>query len=108
MLNNAPSGVCYGPTRKEQMADSSGAFTTTFIVRRNIIESGSPVDCASAPETCGIVAGDPRIAVATLTFDPSVPANGPHYSPREMHSSSAPVDGRHPHQYGSSHAELPR
>jgi len=78
LFNGGAGGVCYGPTRKSEMSDSGGAFTTSFIVRRVIVETSSSVDCASASDTCGIVVQDvTNTAVATLAFDSAVPANLP-------------------------------
>ena len=78
LFNGGAGGVCYAPTRESDRSDSSGAFTTSFIVRRVIVQTGSSVDCASAPAKCGIIVQDvTHTVVATLTFDPSVPANAP-------------------------------
>ena len=72
-------GVCYAPTHKTVTASSSGDFSTSFVVRRVIVESGSSADCGTAPATCGIAAGGTvHTAFATLTFSSSVPANRPH------------------------------
>ena len=78
LFNGGAGGTCYAPTRKSDLSDSGGAFTTSFIVRRVIVQTGSSVDCASAPATCGIIVQDvTNTVVATLTFEPSVPANLP-------------------------------
>jgi len=78
LLNGLIGGICYGPTRTDVTADSSGGFTTSMVVRRIISESASTADCAAAPGTCGIEAGGARPAlVAALTFDPSVQPAGP-------------------------------
>ncbi len=78
IFNGKAGGVCYEPTRKSVTTDSSGAFTTSFVVRRIIVETGASVDCASGPARCGIIVGETnQVVVAPLAFDASVPANGP-------------------------------
>jgi hypothetical protein len=80
IVNGTTAGVCYGATRVDVTTDGSGAFTMAFVVRRLIVESGSPVDCASAPDTCGIAVDGPAsgsLVVAPLSFDASVPAAPP-------------------------------
>jgi hypothetical protein len=70
IANGKNSGVCYGATLTSVDADGSGAFDTTFFVRRVIVEGISTVDCAV--ETCGITTGSP-FAAATLTFTDEAP-----------------------------------
>ncbi len=78
IFNGKAGGVCYEPTRKSVRTDSSGAFTTSFVLRRIIVETGASVDCASGPARCGIIVGEvSQVVVAPLAFDASVPANGP-------------------------------
>jgi len=78
LFNGKSGGVCYAPTRRSTTSDATGAFTTSFVVRRVIVESTSSVDCGAAAATCGIIVGDlTHTVVADLTFDPSAPANPP-------------------------------
>jgi LPXTG-motif cell wall-anchored protein len=85
------AGICYGATRITVTADAGGAFTTSFIVRRVIVEAGSSKDCADAPGACGLNVGtQPVVASPPLEFDPAVPPNGPAV---QVDPSTGLVDG---------------
>jgi hypothetical protein len=79
-----PGGFCGfgGPVT---VTDASGAFSTTFVVKRSVpdLQSGfppQPVDCAASPGTCSLVAGSFDFqdhAQQALDFDASVPIPSP-------------------------------
>jgi hypothetical protein len=61
--------------------DGSGAFETTFPVRRYIDTDDGITDCAAAPGTCILGNGPPELgpdfAAVPLSFDPDVPGIPP-------------------------------
>jgi len=61
--------------------DGSGAFETTFPVRRYIRTNDGTTDCAVAPGACVLGNGPPELgpdfAAAPLSFDPDVPGLPP-------------------------------
>jgi hypothetical protein len=92
-------GICYGATRITVTTDATGAFSTSFIVRRVIVEAGPSKDCAEAPGVCGINVGtDAVIASPPLEFDPATPPNSPTL---QVSPSTALVDGTTVHVTGT-------
>lgn len=83
LTGSQPQGYC-GFGGSGVPTDANGAFTTTFSVRRGVLDFASyppgVVDCASAAQKCSVTAfsydgGDQ--AATPVDFDPSVPINEP-------------------------------
>lgn len=87
LTGSTPFGYCSNPGGASVFTDANGAFSTSFLVRRGVLDyTNSPpavIDCASAAQLCSVTAfayegGDS--ASAPVDFDASVPIHVPDVS----------------------------